>query len=156
MDTKSLDAVNRQLISSVILHHKEYVIRLPSHPSRGVKAYAACCLADLLRLYAPDAPYTGDELRDIFQFFIVQITTNLKLPAKQPLAPSKRGNDSNSMGSSRITDVPYYSEYCYLIESLATIKSVVLVVDLPGADELMTNYFESILQVVRCVAEGAC
>ena len=31
--------------------------------SRGVKAYAACCLADLLRIYAPDAPYTETELR---------------------------------------------------------------------------------------------
>lgn len=31
--------------------------------SRGVKAYTACCLADLLRLYAPDAPYSDVQLR---------------------------------------------------------------------------------------------
>lgn len=117
--------------------------------SRGVKAYAACCLADLLRLYAPDAPYTADELRDIFQFFIVQITTNLKPPSARPLAPSKRGNESQTQGNTRITDVPYYAEYCYLIESLATIKSIVLICDLPAADDLITTYFESILEVVR-------
>lgn len=117
-------------------------------PSRGVKAYAACCLADLLRLYAPDAPYTADDLRDIFQFFIVQVTTNLKAPTAKPLAPSKRGNEA-SQGASRITDVPYHAEYCYLIDSLATIKSIVLICDLPGADDLITTYFESILEVVR-------
>jgi hypothetical protein len=36
---------------------------LISMPSRGVRAFAACCLADVLRIYAPDAPYTQEELR---------------------------------------------------------------------------------------------
>jgi sister-chromatid-cohesion protein PDS5 len=39
------------------------MINLADMTSRGVKAYAACCLADLLRLYAPDAPFSQDELR---------------------------------------------------------------------------------------------
>lgn len=36
---------------------------LTSTGSRGVRAFAACCLADVLRIYAPDAPYTQEELR---------------------------------------------------------------------------------------------
>ena len=56
VDTSSLGSVCKELINTSILLHKD----------RGVKAYAACCLADLLRLYAPDAPYTQSELRDIF------------------------------------------------------------------------------------------
>lgn len=36
---------------------------LLSHKDKGVKAYTACCLADMLRLYAPDAPYTLNQLK---------------------------------------------------------------------------------------------
>jgi sister-chromatid-cohesion protein PDS5 len=109
----------------------------------------------VLRLYAPDAPYNADQLRDIFQFFIVQISQNLKLAPRttRPLAPSKRGNDSSSQSTlnsnARITEIPYFTEYCYLIDNLANIKSVVLVVDVPGAEELITTYFEELVDCVR-------
>jgi sister-chromatid-cohesion protein PDS5 len=36
--------------------------RLVSHKDAGVKAYTSCCLSDILRLFAPDAPYTITEL----------------------------------------------------------------------------------------------
>jgi len=127
-----------------------------SHYSRGVKAFAACCLADILRIYAPDAPYNADQLRDIFQFCIVQLSQNLKLAPSttRPLAPSKRGqNDSQSQSTltsnARITEIPYYTEYCYLIDSFANIRSVVLIVDVPGAEDLITTYFDSFVDCVR-------
>ncbi|GBE89081.1 armadillo-type protein [Sparassis latifolia] len=116
VDVNSLSAVRKELVSTSILLHKD----------RGVKAYAACCLADLLRLYAPDAPYTHHELRDIFQFFFRQLSTGLK------------GSDS-----------PYYNEYFHLLESLSTVKSVVLVCDLPNADELMADIFRDFFGLVR-------
>lgn len=116
VDVPSLGAVRKELISTSILLHKD----------RGVKAYAACCLADLLRLYAPDAPYTQAELRDIFQFFFRQLSQGLKGP-----------------------DSPYYSEYFHLLESLSTVKSVVLVCDLPNADELIAEIFRSFFGMVR-------
>lgn len=53
---KSLTTVSKDLIDRSIMLHKD----------RGVKAYAACCMADLLRLYAPDAPYTALELKVSF------------------------------------------------------------------------------------------
>lgn len=115
VDVASLSSVRKELISSSIMLHKE----------RGVKAYAACCLADILRLYAPDAPYTQAELRDIFQFFFKQLTTNLK------------GSDV------------YYNQYFHLLESLSTVKSVVLVCDLPTAEELMLTIFRDLFAVVR-------
>ncbi|KAJ7839550.1 armadillo-type protein [Mycena olivaceomarginata] len=108
--------VRKELINSSILLHKD----------RGVKAYAACCLADILRLTAPDAPYTQGELRDIFQFFFRQLTNGLKA-----------------------SDSPYYTEYFHLLESLSTVKSVVLVCDLPNADELMIEIFRDFFQLVR-------
>lgn len=36
---------------------------LLQHKDRGVKAYAACCLVDILRLFVPDAPFTDDQLK---------------------------------------------------------------------------------------------
>ncbi|KAL5521605.1 PDS5 [Sanghuangporus sanghuang] len=116
VDTKSIAPVCKELISPSILLHKD----------KGVKAYAACCLADILRLFAPDAPYTGPELRDIFQFFFRQLSMGLK-------------------GSTE----PYYNEYFHLLESLSTVKSVVLVCDIPQAEELMTQIFRDLFGLVR-------
>ncbi|KAH0834786.1 hypothetical protein J3R83DRAFT_10387 [Lanmaoa asiatica] len=116
VDVNSLSSVRSQLINTSLLLHKD----------RGVKAYTACCLADILRLYAPDAPYTQNELKDIFQFFFRQLSTGLKG-----------------------TDAPYYNEYFHLLESLSTVKSVVLVCDLPHADELMTEIFRDFFALVR-------
>lgn len=110
-------------------------------------------------MYAPDAPYTADELRDIFQFFIAQIKDGLKVTGGRA-PPTKRGQDSQSQSTqpqlsqaqtqgSRITDVPYYPEYCHLIESLASIKSVVIIVDLPSADDLITQYFTGFCEIAR-------
>jgi len=116
VDTRSLDSVRKDLISSSILLHKD----------RGVKAYAACCLADILRCYAPDAPYTQSQLRDIFQFFFTQLSSGL----------SK-------------ADAPYYNQYFHLLECLATVKSVVLICDLPNAEDLMKEVFKDFFALVR-------
>ena len=51
--TTSLDSVAKDLLAPSLLLHKE----------KGVKAYLACCLADVLRLYAPQAPYTEPEIK---------------------------------------------------------------------------------------------
>ncbi len=53
IDPTSLDKVAKQCMSPSLLLHKD----------PGVKAYLAACLADLLRLYAPEAPYTQAELK---------------------------------------------------------------------------------------------
>lgn len=53
VDTDSLSTIRKDLIHASLLVHKD----------KSVKALVACCLADLLRLYAPDAPYTRPELR---------------------------------------------------------------------------------------------
>lgn len=36
---------------------------LLQHRDRGVKAYTACCLVEILRLFVPDAPFTDDQLK---------------------------------------------------------------------------------------------
>ncbi|KAJ3508895.1 hypothetical protein NLJ89_g5509 [Agrocybe chaxingu] len=116
VDTNSLNTVRTELIHTSLLLHKD----------RGVKAYTACYLADILRLYAPEAPYTQHELRDIFQFFFRQLSAGFK-------------------GA----DEPYYNEYFHLLESLSTVKSVVLVCDLPSSDELLHEIFRDLFTIVK-------
>ena len=116
VDTNSLNTARGELVHTSLLLHKD----------RGVKAFTACCLADILRLYAPEAPYTQHELRDIFQFFFRQLSAGFKGP-----------------------DEPYFNEYFHLIESLSTVKSVVLVCDLPSADELLHEIFRDLFTIVK-------
>ena len=116
VDAKSLDTVRKDLINRSLLLHKD----------RGVKAYVSCCIADMLRVYAPNAPYSQGELQDIFQFFFNQLKLGLK------------GTDS-----------AYYSEYYQLLESLSTVKSVVLICDLPHADDLVLELFRSFFTIVQ-------
>lgn len=49
----SFTKVAKELVSPNLLGHKD----------KGVKALTASCLVDILRLCAPDAPYTGQQLR---------------------------------------------------------------------------------------------
>lgn len=56
VDRDSLATPARELVAVGLLQHKD----------NGVKAYAACCLADMLRLHAPDAPYTAVQLKVCF------------------------------------------------------------------------------------------
>ena len=52
-DRDSFTGVAKELASHNLLAHKD----------KGVKAWTACCLVDILRLCAPDAPYTGQQLK---------------------------------------------------------------------------------------------
>ena len=36
---------------------------LLAHKDKGIRAWTACCLVDILRLCAPDAPYTATQLK---------------------------------------------------------------------------------------------
>ena len=99
--------------------------------------------------------------KDIFQFFVAQLTINLKPPPQNarlpPIARNKSITDSQlqsqsqsqTQASQRVTEVPYYNEYCYLLESLATIKSASLACDVPDSEEILTGFFDGFTEVVR-------
>jgi sister-chromatid-cohesion protein PDS5 len=52
-DKDSLTAVAKELVAPNLLNHKD----------KGVRAFTACCLVDVLKICAPDAPFTGTQLR---------------------------------------------------------------------------------------------
>ena len=45
-----------------------------NHASRDVQLLVACCIADILRIFAPDAPYKDpNQIKIIFNFLIRQL-----------------------------------------------------------------------------------
>ena len=52
-ERESFTAVAKELASPSLLGHKD----------KGVRAWTAVCLVEILRLCAPDAPYTGTQLK---------------------------------------------------------------------------------------------
>jgi sister-chromatid-cohesion protein PDS5 len=57
IDKESLRKVSQELATANLLAHKD----------KGVRAWTACCIVDVLRLCAPDAPFTGNQLKVRFE-----------------------------------------------------------------------------------------
>ncbi|OAA74130.1 bimD protein [Cordyceps fumosorosea ARSEF 2679] len=93
---------------------------LLQHKDRGVKAYTACCLVDLLRLYVPEAPFTEEQLKMMFTLFVKDILPALHDPSN-----------------------PYDSQHKYVLTSLTEVKSILLICDIHGADDLLLRLFNS-------------
>ncbi|RDA87696.1 hypothetical protein CP532_3817 [Ophiocordyceps camponoti-leonardi (nom. inval.)] len=121
----SLRAVAANLAHRNLLQHKD----------RGVKAYTACCLVDMLRLFVPDAPFTGDQLKVhamMFSLFVKDILPALHDPTN-----------------------PYNSQHKYVLVSLTEVKSILLISEIHGADELMLRLFNSAFDGVSASSKAA-
>ncbi|RAH87632.1 hypothetical protein BO86DRAFT_414707 [Aspergillus japonicus CBS 114.51] len=115
IDTDSLRKVSQELATAHLLGHKD----------KGVRAWTACCIVDVLRLCAPDAPFTANQLKDIFTSIVTSI-----IPAL--------GDPSN----------PYNAQHIYVLNSLAEVKSIVLMTDLDHPDTLIIPLFTSCFDIV--------
>ncbi|KAH6625811.1 armadillo-type protein [Boeremia exigua] len=111
----SLRPVATELVSPGLLQHKD----------AGVRAWACCCLVDMLRLFAPDAPFPAKTLKEIFSVIITKLLPLLADPSH-----------------------PYNSQHLYVLRSLAEWKSILLINDLPGADALTTALFTACFDVL--------
>lgn len=63
VDKDSLTKVAKELVGQNLIGHKD----------KGVRAYTACCLADVLKICAPDAPYTASQLRVCCSRYPIQV-----------------------------------------------------------------------------------
>ncbi|KAL8807815.1 MAG: hypothetical protein Q9182_000464 [Xanthomendoza sp. 2 TL-2023] len=111
----SFTKVAKELVSPNLLSHKD----------KGVKALTASCLVDILRLCAPNAPFTGQQLRDIFNVIISQILPALADPSHA-----------------------YNNQHLYILNSLAQVKSIILLADIPSAETLIINVFKICFDVL--------
>ncbi|KAJ1819836.1 Sister chromatid cohesion protein pds5, partial [Coemansia sp. RSA 2598] len=115
IDTHSLDSITRQLLAPALLRHKE----------SGIVAYVTCCISDILRLYAPEAPYSDDEIKQIFNVFIDQLghlddASNQFFPLRE-----------------------------YLLTNLATVRTCALVTMLPDAEDVISRFFAVLFGIVK-------
>lgn len=121
---KGLTLTAKQLVSSKLLDHVDKDVRL----------LVACCIVDILRVYAPEAPYKDEDTVKAFELIVTQLKS---LPNCE--------EDSVSALNSRVL---------YILHSLATVKSCVVPVLLAqggvdGAEELVVTLFNVILSSVR-------
>ncbi|EEQ84407.1 sister chromatid cohesion protein PDS5 [Blastomyces dermatitidis ER-3] len=114
-DKDSLKNVSQDLASGHLLGHRD----------KGVRAWTACCVVDILRLCAPNAPFTGNQLKDIFTTIVTSIIPALADP-------------SNA----------YNEQHVYVLSSLADVKSIVLLTDLDAPDTLILPLFSSCFDIV--------
>lgn len=103
-----MDKIKDDLVNKKLLHHKD----------NGVQSLVACCISDILRIYAPVAPYTDTELKDIFKLFIKMF--------------KKLANPENG----------YYTQQVYLITRVAEVRSIILTTDLEDGPSLIESIFE--------------
>lgn len=105
-ELSTLSGVASELLSASLVGSKDGEVR----------ALAACCVAELLRIHAPDAPYADDQLRSVFTLFLKQL---------QMVADAQ---------------APHAHLHQHLLLSLAAVKSPLLLVGL-GADDLIQRLF---------------
>ncbi|XP_070552644.1 sister chromatid cohesion protein PDS5 homolog B-like [Ptychodera flava] len=97
-----------------------------SHASKDVRLLVACCLADIFRVFAPEAPYkSAEELKNIFQFLTKQL----------------RGLDN--------TNGPFWKRYFYLLENLAMVKSYNICMELEDSSEIFTDLFRTFFTIIN-------
>lgn len=97
-----------------------------SHPSRDVQLLIACCIADVLRVYAPDAPYKdAEQVKTIFLFLITQLS-GLKDPKDAA-----------------------FKRYFYLLENLAYVKSFNMCFELEDCQEIFCALFHLMFKIVN-------
>ncbi|KAE8627326.1 hypothetical protein XENTR_v10006944 [Xenopus tropicalis] len=96
------------------------------HPDKDVRLLVACCLADIFRIYAPEAPYTSPEkLKDIFMFITRQL---------------KGLEDTKS---------PQFNRYFYLLENIAWVKSYNICFELEDSNEIFTQLYRTLFSVIN-------
>ncbi|XP_033871267.3 sister chromatid cohesion protein PDS5 homolog A [Acipenser ruthenus] len=122
MDQDSED--EKQQYLPLALHlASEFFLR---NPNKDVRLLVACCLADIFRIYAPEAPYTShDKLKDIFLFITRQL---------------KGLEDTKS---------PQFNRYFYLLENIAWVKSYNICFELEDCNEIFIQLFKTLFSVIN-------
>ncbi|OTA99180.1 hypothetical protein M426DRAFT_325376 [Hypoxylon sp. CI-4A] len=122
IDKDSLTHVAKELASHNLLNHRE----------AGVKAFAAACLVDILKLCAPEAPFTPKQLKEIFTLFVKTILPALWDPTNA-----------------------YNTQHKYVLTSLAEVKSILLINDVTNSDELLLHLFSSFFDGISGSSKAA-
>ena len=106
--------------------------QLLGHRDRGVKAWTLTCIVQMFRILAPNAPYKDGQLREIFSLVASTVIPELVNPT----------------GS-------YYQQYAEILSSLANLRSIVLITDLHGSENLILTMFANCFDVLSGNIKGS-
>lgn len=96
------------------------------HASKDVRLLVACCIADVFRIFAPEAPYgEASQLKEIFLFLTEQLRG-----LQDPESPS-------------------FKRYFYLLENLAWVKSFNICIELEENQEIFCKLYQLMFQIVK-------
>jgi sister-chromatid-cohesion protein PDS5 len=112
---ESLQTTAKELANPQLLTHKD----------KGVKALTACCVVDVFRLCAPNAPYTQQQMKNIFSLIVKDIFPSLADPSSA-----------------------YNRQHLHVLKSLAEVKSIILLTDTPGSGTLIEVLFKECFDVL--------
>jgi len=103
--------------------------RYLNNDDKEVRLLVICCIVDVLRLFAPYAPYSNTQLSGIFDVLIVQL----------------RGLSTSGPNTGIGTKIGY------IIVSLASVKSCVVLVELAqsGHPEQLDSLFQVLIKSVK-------
>lgn len=123
-DTQT-DGTNKTVtVSTIEQTGKDLVSLLKTSTDKQIQVLTCCCLSDTLRISAPKSPFGNNELKLIFKHFIAQL--------------SHVSNASD----------PLFHLYFYLLETISTVKSVVLLAHL-SMDALVILIFTDFFKIIR-------
>lgn len=111
-DKTELSQIRDSLVSPDLLDYQD----------TDVKLFVACCAADVLRIYAPEAPYADEQLKEIFMLFVDQLRGLEDLEGK------------------------CFKRYFYLLENLACVKTFILCMEL-DAPNIILSLFRTFFQI---------
>ena len=104
---------------------------LLGHKDKGVRAYSLLCIVEMFRLLAPDAPYKQGQLKEIFTLFSSHVVPALANPSD-----------------------PYNQQHMEVLVSLTNVKSIALIIDLSGSENMMLNLFTNCFDVMSGTGQG--
>ncbi|XP_073139335.1 sister chromatid cohesion protein PDS5 homolog E-like isoform X2 [Henckelia pumila] len=107
--------VMKALVSDDLLRHVDV----------NVQVAVASCINELTRITAPNPPYSDDEMKEVFQLFIVAF--------KQ--LPCESG--------------PNYSRATQILETIAKVRSCLILLDI-DCDALVVEMFQLFFSTIRC------
>lgn len=97
---------------------------LLKHPEPNVKVFVAACIHEIIRITAPDAPYSDSLMKDIFAVIV------------------------DVFGTLDDISGPSYSKKVIILETVARVRSCVIMLDLECYD-LILQMFKHFLQSIR-------
>ena len=113
-DTKDLRPFAASLVHPSLTEHKDKTVRL----------LTACCLAEILRVFAPNAPYDDSELSTVFSLFVSQL---------------------EALGKTRDANFEFAAD---LLHNIAMVRSFSVCADLEGANDIVVSLFNMCFQII--------